>query len=44
MKTYTVKVVSAIFVGVASTAYAASTTVTINAIDASGVGKKIGTI
>jgi len=44
MKTHTVKVVSAIFVGIASTAYATSTTVTINAIDANGVGKKIGTI
>ena len=40
MKTYIVKVVSAIFVGVASTAYAASTTVTINAIDASGKATK----
>ena len=44
MKTYIVKVVSALLVGAASTAYAASTTVTINAIDANGVGKKIGTI
>ena len=44
MKIYIVKVLPAIFVGVASTAYAASTTVTINAIDANGVGKKIGTI
>ena len=40
VKTY----ISALFVDVASTAYAASTTVTINAIDANGVGKKIGTI
>jgi Cu-Zn family superoxide dismutase len=39
-----VKVLSALLVGAASTAYAASTTVTINAIDANGVGKKIGTI
>jgi superoxide dismutase, Cu-Zn family len=44
MKTYIVKVVCAIFVGLATPAYAASTTVTINAIDANGVGKKIGTI
>ena len=44
MKTYIVKVISAIVVGIASVAYAASTTVTINAIDANGVGKKIGTI
>ena len=42
MKTYVVKVVSAFLVAAASTAYAASTTVTINAIDANGVGKKIG--
>src|SRR5262249_37291181 len=44
MKTYILKLVSVLFVGAASTAYAASTTVTINAIDANGVGKKIGTI
>ena len=44
MKTYIVNVVCALLVGAASTAYAASTTVTINAIDANGVGKKIGTI
>ena len=44
MKTCIVKAISAIVVGIASTAYAASTTVTINAIDANGVGKKIGTI
>ena len=44
MKTYIVKMVSALFVGAASTAYAAGTSVTINAIDANGVGKKIGTI
>ena len=44
MKTYIVKVISAIVVSIASTAYAASTTVTINVIDANGVGKKIGTI
>ena len=44
MKTYIVKVVSGIVVDIASTAYAASTTVTINEIDANGVGKKIGTI
>jgi hypothetical protein len=44
MKTYIVKVISAIVVSIAAAAYAASTTVTINAIDANGVGKKIGTI
>src|SRR5262249_61336442 len=44
MKTHIVKVLSALLVGAASTAYAASTTVTINAIDANGVGEKIGTI
>ena len=44
MKTYIVTMASAIFVSAASIAYAASTTVTINAIDANGVGKKIGTI
>ena len=44
MKTYIVKVISAIVVSIAGAAYAASTTVTINAIDANGVGKKIGTI
>ena len=44
MKTCIMKVVSAIFIGVTSSAYAASTTVTINTIDANGVGKKIGTI
>jgi Cu-Zn family superoxide dismutase len=43
-KTYIVNVVCAIFFGVASIAYAASTTVTIAVIDANGVGKKIGTI
>jgi superoxide dismutase, Cu-Zn family len=37
-------VVCAIFVGLAIPAYADSTTVTINAIDANGVGKQIGTI
>jgi superoxide dismutase, Cu-Zn family len=44
MKTCIVNVVSAFLAGAASIAYAASTTVTINAIDANGVGKKIGTI
>jgi len=44
MKTYIVKVISAIVVSIAGAAYAASTAVTINAIDANGVGKKIGTI
>jgi superoxide dismutase, Cu-Zn family len=44
MKTYIVKVVCAIFVGLATPAYADSITVTINAIDANGVGNKIGTI
>ena len=44
MKTYIVTAISAIVVSIASVAYAASTTVTINAIDANGVGKTIGTI
>src|SRR5215467_9576099 len=44
MKTCILKLVSVLFVGAVSTAYAASTTVTMNAIDANGVGKKIGTI
>ena len=44
MKTYIVKAVCAIFVGLATPVYADSLTVTINAIDANGVGKKIGTI
>jgi hypothetical protein len=44
MTTYIAKVVSAVLVGAASAAYAASTTVTINAIDANGVGRNIGTI
>jgi superoxide dismutase, Cu-Zn family len=44
MKTHTVTLASAIFVSAASIAYAASTTVNINAIDGNGVGKKIGTI
>ena len=43
MKTNIVKVVFALLGGAASTAYAASTTVAINAIDANGVGKEIGT-
>ena len=34
----------AIYLGGASTASAASGTVTMNAIDANGVGKKIGTV
>src|SRR6201987_1867644 len=44
MKTHTAMLASAIFVSAASIAYAAITTVNINAIDANGVGKKIGTI
>ena len=44
MKTYIVTLAAAVFVTTASAAYAANTTVTINAIDANGVGKKIGTI
>ena len=44
MKTYIVRVISVIVVGIASAAYAANTTVTINAIDANGVGKQVGTI
>ena len=42
--TYIVTLTAAIFISCASTAYAASETVTINAIDANGVGKKIGTV
>jgi Cu-Zn family superoxide dismutase len=42
--TYIVTLTTAIFVGCASVAYAASETVTINAIDANGVGKNIGTV
>src|SRR5215475_4528153 len=44
MRSNVVTLAAAITVAGASTAYAASTTVTINAIDANGVGKKIGTI
>ena len=44
MKTFIVRVISAIVAGIASAAYAANTTVTINAIDANGAGKQIGTI
>jgi Cu-Zn family superoxide dismutase len=44
MKTYIVTLAAAVFATTASAAYAASTTVTINAIDANGVGKKIGTL
>ena len=43
MKNYIVVLATAIFVtGGASIAYAASTTVDVNAIDANGIGKKIG--
>ena len=43
MKSYIVVLATAVFVtGGASIAYAASTTVDVNAIDASGIGKKIG--
>jgi Cu-Zn family superoxide dismutase len=43
MKTYIVLLASTIFV-TGTTAHAASTTVDINAIDANGIGKKIGTL
>jgi Cu-Zn family superoxide dismutase len=43
VKIYIVLLASAIFVS-GTTAYAASTTVDINAIDANGIGKKIGTL
>src|SRR6266568_5875082 len=42
--TYIVALAAAVFVSCASTAYAASETVTMNAIDAKSVGKKIGTL
>ena len=44
MKTHTATLASAIFVPATSITYAASTTVNINAIDANGIGKKIGTL
>jgi superoxide dismutase, Cu-Zn family len=44
MKTNIVTLATAIIVAGASAAYPASETITINAIDANGVGKKIGTL
>src|SRR6201997_193923 len=44
MKTYIVILAFAIFLSAASVAYAASMTVDVNAIDANGIGKKIGTL
>jgi Cu-Zn family superoxide dismutase len=44
MKTNIVTLAAAIIVTSASAAYAASETITMNAIDASGVGKEIGTL
>ena len=45
MKTYIVVLATGIFVaGGASIAYAVSTTVDVNVIDANGIGKKIGTL
>jgi len=44
MKTNVVTLAAAIIVTSASAAYAASETITMNAIDANGVGKKIGTV
>jgi len=44
MKTNVVTLAAAIIVTSASAAYAASETITMNAIDANGVGKKIGTL
>ena len=44
MKAHVVTLTAAIFAAGAGAAYAASETVTMNAIDANGIGKKIGTI
>src|SRR6201987_4004431 len=44
MKTYIVTLASAIFLSAASIAFAANMTVDVNAIDANGIGKKIGTL
>jgi superoxide dismutase, Cu-Zn family len=44
MKTKIVMLAAAIIVTSASVAYAASETITMNAIDTNGVGKKIGTL
>ena len=44
MKTNVVTLAAAIIVTSASAAYAASETITMNAIDAKGIGKKIGTL
>jgi Cu-Zn family superoxide dismutase len=43
MKAHVVTLTAAIFAAGAGAAYAASETVTMNAIDANGIGKKIGT-
>ena len=44
MKAYIVTLAAAVFVTTVSAAYAASETITMNAIDADGVGKEIGTL
>jgi superoxide dismutase, Cu-Zn family len=44
MKTHVASLVATVVVICATAAYAASVTVTVNAIDASGVGKEIGTL
>ena len=44
MKTYLVTLVAAIVVAGAGAVHAASVTVTMNAIDANGVGKQLGTL
>jgi superoxide dismutase, Cu-Zn family len=44
IKTYIVTLASAIFLSAASIAFAANMIVDVNAIDANGIGKKIGTL
>jgi superoxide dismutase, Cu-Zn family len=44
MKTYVMTLAAAILVAAASAAYAANKTITMNSIDANGVGKKVGTL
>ena len=44
MKSYVVSLAAIILVTAASAAHAASETITMNSIDANGVGKKIGSI
>jgi opacity protein-like surface antigen len=44
MNTYVVTLAAVILVAAASPAYAANKTITMNSIDANGVGKKIGTL